>query len=119
MALIPESDAQIARDNHALQCRIGAIARHISPLCQPPTALAGSGCIPFSGRLAGFTGASRLIVVANPEQGAIRDGRTVAATHARSFDLGPQIENSTQHIENPWAMDQRSRNWTGRRRSDG
>jgi hypothetical protein len=56
-----------------------------------------------------------LIVAANPERVAILDGRTVAATHARSFGLGLQIENSTLYIENPWAMDQRSRNWTERR----
>jgi hypothetical protein len=58
-----------------------------------------------------------MIVVADPERGGILDGRAVAATHARSFDLGPQIENSAQHVENPWAMDRRARNGTGRRRS--
>jgi hypothetical protein len=117
MALIPEFAAQIVCYNFILQWRIGGIARHILPLCQPPTAWAGSGCIPYSGRLAGFTGASRLIVAANPERVAILDGRTVAATHARCFGLGLQIENLPPHIENPWAMDQRSRNWTERRRS--
>jgi hypothetical protein len=56
-----------------------------------------------------------MIVVADPERGGNPDGRAVAATHARSFDRGPQIENSAQHVENPWGMDQQARNGTGRR----
>jgi hypothetical protein len=60
-----------------------------------------------------------MIVVADPERGGIPDGRAVAATHARSFDLGPQIENSVQRVENPGAMDQQARNGTGRRGHDG
>lgn len=117
MALIPEFEAQVVRYNHVLQWLIGAIARQISPPCQSPTAWAGSGCIPTSGHPAGRTGACRVIVVAEHERVGIPDCRAVAATHARSFDRGPQIENSAQHVENPWAMDQRARNWTGRRRS--
>lgn len=112
MALIPEFEARIARNNHALQCRTGAIARQISSSCQPPPAWAESGYIPFSDHPAGCTGASRLIVVADPERGGIPDGRSVAATHARSFDRWPQIENSAQHVGNPWAMDQPARNRT-------
>jgi len=117
MVLIHEFEAQIVSYNHALQCRIGAIARQILPPCQSPTAWAGSGSISISGDPSGHAGACRRVVVADPERVAIPDGRVVAATYARSFDCGPQIENSVQHVENPWAMDLRSRNWTGTRMS--
>lgn len=114
MALIPEFEAQIVRYNHVLQWRIGANVRQISPLCQSPTAWAGSGCIPTSGHPTGFTGACQMVVVADPEQVGILDSRAIAATHARSFNRGPQIENSAQHVENPWAMDRRVINGKGR-----
>jgi hypothetical protein len=55
-----------------------------------------------------------MVMVADPERVGIPDCRVVAATHARSFDRGPQIENSAQHVENPWAMDQRVINGKGR-----
>lgn len=46
-----------------------------------------------------------MIVVADPERGGIPDGRAVAATHARSFDRGPQIENSAQVVDlNAWKI---------------
>jgi hypothetical protein len=55
-----------------------------------------------------------MVVVADPEQVGILDSRAIAATHARSFNRGPQIENSAQHVENPWAMDRRVINGKGR-----
>jgi len=116
MAFIPDFAAQIVRSNHVLQCRLGGISRHVSPLCIPVSPAVAATHVRSFDHWKPMQDSVRFVdliawkIWLEELQGINRVGQVVPAglaLHAQA----------NRYVENPWAMDQRARSETGRRGS--